>query len=191
MAEAPSFPSLIRRVRAGDADAAAELVRTYEPQIRRVVRVRLTDPRLRRLLDVTDICQSVLGNFFIRAASGQFELETPEQLLKLLATMARNKITDWARKAQAGRRDHDAVPLDASGVKEPAAPDPSPSRIVADRELLKEVQARLSEEERYLADQRSGGREWDDLASELGAKPQTLRMRLTRALDRVAQELGL
>jgi hypothetical protein len=41
------FRELIRRVRAGDQDAAAELVRQYEPTIRRVVRVRLTDTRLR------------------------------------------------------------------------------------------------------------------------------------------------
>jgi hypothetical protein len=35
-----------------------------DPAIRRVVRVRLQDRQLRRLLDSMDICQSVLGNFF-------------------------------------------------------------------------------------------------------------------------------
>ena len=39
-----------------------------------------------------DICQSVLGSFFVRAATGQYKLETPEHLLKLLTTMARNKL---------------------------------------------------------------------------------------------------
>ena len=80
------------RVRAGDEQAATELVRSYEPAIRRAARVRMTDVRLRRVLDSMDICQSVMASFFVRAASGLYDLETPEQLLRLLATMARNTI---------------------------------------------------------------------------------------------------
>src|SRR6516164_3751579 len=98
MSEDAGFAELIRRVRARDADAAAEVVRRYEPEIRRAVRVRLTDPGLRRVLDSMDICQSVLGNFFVRAAAGQFDLDRPEQLIKLLARMARNRLTNEAFK---------------------------------------------------------------------------------------------
>ena len=99
MVEAPTFEELIRRVRAGDQDAAAVLVKRYEPAIRRAVRFRLADARLGTLLDSMDICQSVLASFFVRAATGQYELETPEQLLKLLTAMARNKLTTQARQA--------------------------------------------------------------------------------------------
>ena len=81
MPQDDGFVELIRRVRAGDEQASAELVRLYEPAIRVAVRARLTDPRLRRLLDSTDVCQSVLGNFFGRAASGQFEIKDPKQLV--------------------------------------------------------------------------------------------------------------
>src|SRR5262245_46654856 len=45
VAEDSTFADLMRRVRAGDAAAAASLVRTYEPAIRRAVRVRLEDTR--------------------------------------------------------------------------------------------------------------------------------------------------
>src|SRR5437867_3096085 len=105
MDEPGDFLELIRRVRAGDQQAATDLVRRYEPAIRLAVRVRLTDGRLRRVMDSMDICQSVLANFFVRAAAGQFELEKPEQLLALLTTMARNKLTNQAHRHQAGRRD--------------------------------------------------------------------------------------
>ena len=44
MAADPDFADLLRRVRAGDAQAAARLVKQFEPEIRRYVRVRLTDP---------------------------------------------------------------------------------------------------------------------------------------------------
>ena len=43
-------------------------------------------------MDSTDVCQSVLGNFFGRATSGQFELKDPKQLVALLVIMARNRI---------------------------------------------------------------------------------------------------
>ena len=106
MSQDDGFIEFIRRVRAGDEEASAELVRVYEPAIRVAVRARLTDPRLRRLLDSTDVCQSVLGNFFGRATSGQFELKDPKQLVALLVTMARNRITNHALQQQAARRDH-------------------------------------------------------------------------------------
>src|SRR6516225_3387179 len=109
MPDEPSFRDLIGRVRQGDELAAAELVRRYEPAIRRAVRFRLTDPRLRRTCDSMDVCQSVLLSFFVRAASGQYDLDTPEQLLRRLTTMARNKLLNQARQQQAGCRDNRMV----------------------------------------------------------------------------------
>ena len=105
VSENDDFQVLLRRVRAGDGQAAAELVRRYEPAIRRAARVRLVDTRLNRLLDSMDICQSVMASFFVRTALGQYELETPEQLLKLLATMTRNKLANQVKGHGAGRRD--------------------------------------------------------------------------------------
>jgi hypothetical protein len=69
MPEPPAHDELIRRIRAWDQDAAAELIRRYEPAIRRAVRVRLADARLGNLLESMDICQSVLKSFFVRAST--------------------------------------------------------------------------------------------------------------------------
>ena len=66
MSSDTSFEELITRVRAGNEEAAAELVREYEPEIRREIHFRLTDPSLRRIVESVDICQSVLANFFAR-----------------------------------------------------------------------------------------------------------------------------
>src|SRR5205085_2247872 len=100
MADGDSFAQFIRRIRAGDAQAAAQLLQQYEPAIRLEVRLRLRDSRLRRLFDSMDICQSVLGSFFLRAAAGQYDLDQPEQLLKLLVAMVRNKVAYHARRHQ-------------------------------------------------------------------------------------------
>lgn len=191
MAESNAFYELIRRVRAGEQEAAAELVRLYEPAIRREVRFRLADRSLRRVFDSMDICQSVLSSFFVRAASGQYELDKPEHLLKLLVAMARNKLAFQVRKHRAQRRDNRRVGSRSVEQLEPVAAGASPSRVVAGRELLMEFRNRLSEEERQLADLRSQGCEWAQIAAELGGTPDARRKQLTRAIDRVAQQLGL
>jgi hypothetical protein len=137
MSESDSFADLLRRVRARDANAATELVRQYEPQLRRKVRVwmRMYHPELRRLLDSADICQSVLATFL--------------------------------------------------------APGPTPSQVIAGQELLHQVQERLSAEEQRLAELRSQGRSWAEIAVEMGGSADGRRMQLTRTLDRVARALNL
>jgi RNA polymerase sigma-70 factor (ECF subfamily) len=191
MSQETPFQELVARVRSGDGDAAAELVRRYEPAIRRVVRLRMTDARLRRAFDSMDVCQSVLASFFVRAALGQYELSEPDQLLKLLAQMARHKVTNHMRHERAERRDVARLNDDAEAAGAVAAGDPSPSRQVAGKELLVEFRKRLSAEEAELADLRAQGREWADIGQERGESPEALRKRLARGLDRVAQQLGL
>ncbi len=57
--------------------------------------------------------------------------------------------------------------------------------------MLAEALRRLSAAERYLVEQRRQDRPWAELAAEVGEDAQTLRKRHSRALDRVAKELGL
>jgi RNA polymerase sigma-70 factor (ECF subfamily) len=186
-----SFPDLMGRVRAGDDAAAAELVRRFEPVIRRTVRIRLRDPRLRRVLDSLDVCQSVLASFFTRAALGQFDLDSPDHLVRLLATMARNKLANQANHHAAQCRD--PARLEAEGVadRDIAAAGPSPSEQVGLRDLLEQVRQRLGEDERVVVEERAAGRGWAELAAERGTSPEALRKKLDRAIDRATRDLGL
>jgi RNA polymerase sigma-70 factor (ECF subfamily) len=191
MSEGSDFQDLIRRVRAGDDAAATELVRRYEPAIRRAVRVRLSDTRMARAFDSMDVCQSVMASFFVRAALGQYELDAPEQLLKLLATMARHKLADRVDRERADCRDNRRVQDAGAEAREVASPAGSPSRHAEARELLQEVQRRLSPQERQVVDLRAQGMDWAAIARQLGGTPEALRKRLARATDRIALELGL
>src|SRR5262245_58769822 len=129
-----SFADLIARVRAGDDQAATILVRRYEPEVRREVRFLLRDPFLRRSFDSMDICQSVMGSFFLRAALGEYDISQPQDLVRLLISMTRNKVVDATRRQRAQRRDHRrSTSLEAVDV---AAQVPSPSQVVEGRELL-------------------------------------------------------
>jgi RNA polymerase sigma factor (sigma-70 family) len=191
MPEPPPYDELIRRVRDWDQDAAAELIRRYEPAIRRAVHVRLADARLGNLLDSMDICQSVLRSFFVRAAAGQYDLASPEQLLKLLSAMARNKLRVQARKEYSQRRDRRRVVPQGPDQDRLVAPGGGPSGEVAARDLLEEVRRRLSPEEQQILELRNQGDDWAAIAAQLGGGAEALRKRLARGLDRVAEELGL
>lgn len=183
------FTELLERVRKGDPAAAEECVRLYEPEIRRAARVRMTDPRLRRLVDSIDICQSVFGRFFVHAANGNFDIESPQHLLALLVTMTRNRVTDMARQHTAARRDVRRETSDQTGV----VPDsePTPASAAASEELLAAVRSRLSVDELDLVDRRSKGQSWQEIATDLGHKPDAVRKKLDRALERVRKEIGV
>ena len=155
MSESTAFPDFIRRIRAGDDQAARELVERYEPVIRCEVRLRLRDPRLYSRFDWTDICQSVMASFFVRAAAGQYDLEQPDQLLRLLVVMTRHKLANQARRHRAEMRDCRRLAACDPAYLDVRTAAPSPSRLVVGRELLAEVNRRLSEEERLLADLRA------------------------------------
>ena len=191
MSEAPVFEELIRRVRAWDQEAAAELVRRYEPAIRRAVRVRLADARLGNLIDSMVICQSVFRSFFVRAASSQYELETPEQVLKLLTAMARNKLASQARKQHARRRDNRRASAIGDEGSRLVAPGDSPSAAIVVRDLQREVRRRLAPDEWRLLELKNQGHDWAAIAAQVGGVAETLRKQLARAIDRVGQELGL
>lgn len=184
------FADFVRRLRSGDASAAESLVRQYESAIRVVLKARLTDPAVRRQLDAEDVCQSVLASFFLRAASGQYDLDEPAQLTALLMAMARNKLAEQRRKAHRQRRDgrRQEPLIEADDVAESGA---GPATLVANRDLLERLRARLSPEERELADRRSRGEEWAAIAAALGGTAQGRRKQLERALDRALAELGL
>ena len=186
-ASSDDFRELIRRVRAGDENAATELVRQYEPEIRRAVRLRLTNPKLGRALDSIDVCQSVMGRFFVGVAAGQFDVEHPGQLLRLLVTMAKNRVIDHARKP-ANRPDSfggDDREYRVAGHGE------TPSEIVSHREMLVEMRRRLTDEERRISELRKQGEDWPSIAAKMGGTPEGVRKKFQRAMDRVTSELGI
>jgi RNA polymerase sigma-70 factor (ECF subfamily) len=139
------FTDLIARVRAGDSRAAEELLRRYEPVIRLEVRHQMRDPRLRRAFDSLDVCQSVFGSFFVRAALGQYDLADPAEVVKLLVGMARNKVAFQVRKERRQCRDVRRVESLGEGALQQPAAAPSPSEVVSAEELHQAALRQLSD----------------------------------------------
>ena len=184
-----NIKALVERIRQGDDDAARQLVIEYESEVRLEIRLRLTDPRLRRITDSADVCQSVFGSFFVRTSLGLLEPEDANHVCAILLTMARRKTTDLLRRHLAQKRSvRRTVPLEHLAA---ATVGPTVSDQLIWKETLESVRTRLSDEERWLAERRMEGTPWDELARIKQQQPDALRKRLHRAVVRVGRELGL
>jgi DNA-directed RNA polymerase specialized sigma24 family protein len=95
--------------------------------------------------------------------------------------MVRRKIATKAR-----RKAPEPLP---DGFDKPAD-TPAPPDRVADRLLLWDLRDRLPPAERDLFDQLASGRTWREIAAATGDNPDTLRMRLRRAIARTGLAAG-
>jgi RNA polymerase sigma-70 factor (ECF subfamily) len=136
--EEASFDDLMRRVRAGDPEAAGEMYERYGHHIRRIVRSRL-HRRLRKQYDSLDFVQSVWA-VFIQIPPERRQFDTPDDLVGFLARLACNKIVDvYRRRAQSaayGSANRE-ISLEAVARKEEApipSHAPTPSQTAMARE---------------------------------------------------------
>jgi hypothetical protein len=145
-----SLRTLLQRAR-WDIQAAAQLIRHYEPVLRRTVRAGLADPQFAAILDSLDICAAVLDDFFVQATEGALEFDRPEQLINVLATLVCNKVLARAHQQRARQQNgralehvSDESPLPLREVLDTNAPwrkrwgdrslppDPTPARAELD-----------------------------------------------------------
>ncbi len=185
------FTDLIARVRSGDQAAAAEIVTNYESLIRREVRMRLEDARLRRVLDSMDVVQSVMASFFVRSAIGEYDLDDPKQLIRLLITMTKNKVASAARREHRQKRDQRRTTSDDAALLGVAQQGESPSQIASGNEMIARAKELLGQDERQMAELRAQGQSWDEIAQEMGGTAQARRVQFSRAVDRVSKLIGI
>jgi len=191
MLETAQFTQLIRRVRSGDQDAAVALVRQFEPFIHREIRLRLEDQQLRQAYDTVDVSQSVLGSFFVRAAVGEFDVGSPDQLLRLLMTITRRKVAALARRERRQKRDRRRqVDNQQEILATVPGREPTPSAIASSAELIERAKSLLSDEVRAIVELRGADCSWQQVAERMGGTSQGRRVQLMRAMKRVMQQLG-
>jgi RNA polymerase sigma factor (sigma-70 family) len=193
MLTANGFADFMKRLRRGEPGAVSAFVRLFEGRIQQAVRGPLRYYRLSRIMDASDISQAVLADFFRRDLPMRITVDSSSQLWRLLLCMARNKVLDEARKSQADCRDQRRVDHHGSeSLSDFSQEDePTPSKIVAGRELVGEIYRRMTEDERAVARLRSEGFDWQTIAKERGSNPDAVRKKLFRAMERVSHEMGL
>jgi RNA polymerase sigma-70 factor (ECF subfamily) len=173
---------LVERARAGDGTAYATLVRDHEE-----IAFRIAYVICGTAADAEDAAQDA----FVKAynALGRFRLGEPLRpwLLTIVANEARN------RRRSAGRRT--ALALRAAGEERPsgeAAPSPEAALLAGERRsMLLAAIDRLVERDRtviacrYLLELSEA-----ETAAALGVRVGTVKSRLSRALDRLREEVG-
>jgi len=185
-----AFPELMARFRNGDGAAATELVTQYGPQIRRAIRVRGTGSRLGRILDSEDLMQSVFRTMWAQRTNPALEADEPGQLVNWLLSVAVNRRNERGRQAAAAKRGGRHTDAGAEGLVAVPAGGPSPSAVLADRELLERVLALLSPDEKRIGEARAEGVEWKELAEQVGTTAEALRKQFHRAVARVLETLA-
>ncbi len=87
----------LARAKAGDADAVRELVRTYEPVVRIMVRGRLPKA-LRSRFDTMDFVQLVWKSLFAKTGRDLDKFDNEKHFIGFLSGIVRNKLHEEHRK---------------------------------------------------------------------------------------------
>jgi len=186
-------------VAAGSEDAVWQLAETYTPYIIRAVRDLL--PKTVRLrLDSQDFAQ-ILWASLLLGGTDLTRLETPEQLIKFLATAARNRVRDatrhylYTQKMNITRE----LRLDDVRVKErghrrsanksgePMSRDPSPSQYAMLRERWARVMADASDRDQKILRMRLSGASFEKISHDLKIDPSTAQRAIQRFIEKLSE----
>lgn len=180
---------VLERIRAGDEDAARELLRLYEAEVRLVVRRQL--PRLlRSRFDSLDFLQSVWGDFFQRVRTGPAEFQDARHLVGFLARAAKNKVIDQYRRAASRKADmHREEPIFAAGGRPRELEDggDSPSELAEAREEFDRLLGLLPEQRRHLVELKAEGLSSREIGDRLGISERTVQ----RVLEELRRRAGI
>ena len=122
----PELQEFLAKIQGGDERAVEALLEEMDPFLRRVIRLRLLDGRLRRAVDTTDILQSLLKDFLRQPAAGEPAETSSAELCAYLAAAVRHKVQTRLRKE---RRHAGSLPEEW----EPAGPEPDVGKRVEDQ----------------------------------------------------------
>jgi RNA polymerase sigma-70 factor, ECF subfamily len=189
MPESPSERSPLEALQAGDEDAARQLFDRYAEQLVLLARRRISQ-RLASRIDAEDIVQSVFRTFFHRAKQGQFHLEEPDDICKLLARITAHKTfrqIAFHRRAKRDASQETAQGDDAQDLlMKLMMAEPSPEEAAAFLDQLQHFLAKLEDEERRILELRMEGYNNVEIAHRLGISDRKIR----RLMERVRELAG-
>lgn len=186
-ASSEDLESLLSCVRAGDREAAAELMQRYGPILRRRFRHKL-GRSLRRLFDSQELSSTVARRFDQFVRSGKVRAETPGQLVALLEQIANNALARKIRVMEHLRRVESAEdsPLASALLDRLRTADesgPEEAELAIDR-LLRSLE---SPEEREMLSLWLGGASHGVIAAHLDITPAAARKRWERLRHRLRE----
>ena len=183
---ANSFQEAMSRLRDGDDQAAWDLIKEYEPHLRRVIRRKL-DARMQSKFDSIDFAQMVWTSFFSDPAK-LVQFQDREHLLQYLVRVAKNKFVDEYRRRMRtekhGASRECSLQDSANRLRLPKSGS-TPSQYAMARERWRILMTNQSQRDQEIVRLRIGGATFDEIAKELAIGEKTVRRVLDRLMARV------
>src|SRR4051794_33361153 len=186
MAESAHDRSYLNMWRAGDENAAKHLFDRYVDQLVALARRRISQ-RLSSRIDAEDIVQSVFRTFFNRAKEGQFTVEDPDDLCKLLARITVHKTLRQVAFHKRGKRDA-GMETGQSEISQELllsllGGEPSPEETTAFLDQLEHFLCQMKPDDRRVLEMRMEGYSNVEIAAKLGITDRTIRRLMERVRD--------
>jgi RNA polymerase sigma-70 factor (ECF subfamily) len=181
--EDASLEVLLDKLHRGDLDAAEELIKTYEPYLRLLVRRQLP-VNIRAKFDSVDIVQSIWVDVLAGFRQAGWEFTDVYQLRAFLARVARNRLID--RERQFGRCFEQPLSPAAELALSPAD-QTSPSQQVQADELWAKMLTLCAPGHRSIIELKREGCDLAEIARRTSFHPSSVR----RILYDLARRLAL
>lgn len=179
--------ALLAKLSSGDAGAAEEVFRSYEPYLRVVVR-RLLPARLRPKFDSVDVVQSVWVDVVQGLRASQWEFRTPAELKAFLVKVTRNRFIDRIRQQKVALRHQQS--LEEDGLAVTPVPEPRPSEVVEANELWERMVAICPPAHRQLLELKRQGYALAEIAERTGLHESSVRRILYDLARKLAAAQG-
>lgn len=191
--EIPEGAALVELFRAGNQDAARQLVDRYIDRLVALARQRLSH-RLGSRVDPEDVVQSVFRTFFGRVKAGQFSINDQDDLCKLLVRITVHKVLRQVEFHQAAKRDSRQETEQGSRSQERLAElldrEPSPEATAAFIDQFTNFMSRMKEDERQVLEMRMQGYSNEEISAKLGIYDRKIR-RIIERVRGLAEQAGL
>lgn len=138
-----------------------------------------------------DICNDVMVDLAKRQKRSNSSQVDADDVLGYIMRAIDNQVLDTFRTLARQCRDFrrkDATPIDDMRV---AAHATTPSQIALRQEVIERIRAMLGPDDARVVDMMLENRDWNEIGKVVGQKPDTVRMRVRRALDRIRADIGV
>lgn len=163
----------------------------FGAQFRRRARTRLRQYGLTGQTESMDICNDVMVDLARRHEKTNSTSVNADDVLSYIMRAIDNQVMDTFRTLARQCRDFrrtDATPIDDMPVATHAT---TPSQVALRKEVIARIRALLGPEDARVVDMMLENRDWKEIGKVVGQKPDTVRMRVRRALDRIRGEIGV
>ena len=183
---------LLARFHSGEESAAEQIFHRYAERLVLLARSRLSS-RLAGKTDPEDVALSAWRSFFVGAKQGQFTLNAPGDLWRLLVSITLHKLYRQARHHAAARRSigrEQSLHQTAEELLSFANQDPSAEEALALAEEVEAIMAKLDVAGRRVLELRLQGEQIAAIAQLTRRSERTVRRILAQIRGLVAARFG-